>query len=337
MMKRRFLLILLGATLLAGMPGSTPGSVGAQDQFTIRIATLAPRGSSWMRVFDAWNRTLRNDTEGRLRLRFYPGGIAGDERDVIRKMGSGQMDAAAVTSTGLGQVVRPILVLQVPGLFSDYDKIDHVRAELNDDFDRQFEQNGYVNLGWGDVGKARLFSNQPIRQPRDLRSVRPWAWRDDAIFSEFLRVVGANGVRLGVPEVYPALQTHMIDTFTSSALAAVSLQWYTRATHVTQQSDSVLIGALIMKKDKFDALPEDLQTTLRETSRRAHATLSRNVRRDDDRAYQTITSRGITPVDLTPHRAEWERDAAQVRNRLAGRLYPRALLRRVEAAAREGG
>src|SRR5690606_32486456 len=172
--------------------------------------------------------SLKQATNNRLALRFYPGGSQGDERDFIRKIRAGQLDGAAVTSNGLGQVVRPVLVLQAPGLFSGYPAIDRVRSELASEFDTQFEEAGFKLLGWGDAGKARLFSNKPIRRPQDLRGVRPWAWNSEPMFSEMLSIVGANGVQLGVPEVYPALQTRMVDTVPASALAAVSLQWFTR-------------------------------------------------------------------------------------------------------------
>lgn len=333
-MKRRFLVTLFIAGFALALPGqSTP--VDAQAATTLRIATLAPEGSSWMRVFNAWNNSLSERTGGQLNLQFYAGGSQGDERDFIRKMRAGQMDGAAVTSTGLGMVVRPVLVLAVPGVFEEYRQLDRVRRRFARQFQSQFDRNGYKLLGWGDVGKARLFSRRAITRPNQLRSVRPWAWRDDVLFSEFLSVVGANPVRLGVPEVYPALQTGMVDTLPSSAIAAVSLQWYTRLTHVSAENSGIILGATILKKEKFDALSEEHQTALTETSEQAHRALRRAIRRDDDRAYRTILRRGITEVDASAHEAEWAEAARQTRENLAGRLYPRSLLTRVEAAAAE--
>jgi TRAP-type C4-dicarboxylate transport system substrate-binding protein len=306
----------------------------AQETITLKIATVAPRGSQWDRAFRAWANTLRQETDGRLRLRFYMGGAQGDERDYIRKMRAGQLDGASVTTTGLGQIVRPVMVLTAPGLIRDYRKLDRVRNALKDEFGQQFADNGYRLMGWGDVGKGRIFSNRPINRPSDLRGTRPWAWREDEVWAGVLRVVGANPQRLGVNEVLPALQTHRIDAFPGTALAAVSLQWYNHVSHVTKQPSSIAIGATIIKKEKFDALPADLQEALTSTAERAHAALNRSIRRADDRAYRAMLQRGVSEVDLDPHRAEWERVGAQVRNQLAGRLYPRALLQRVERLAR---
>jgi len=330
---RRILVALILLVSVIIVPGADSSEAGAQETTTLRIATLAPRGSTWMRVFNAWNADLRRATDGQVALRFYPGGVAGDEADFIRKIRAGQLEGAAVTTTGLGQVVRPVLVLSVPGVFQEYRQLDRARNALSAELNALFQEAGYENLGWGDVGKARIFSTSAIRRPQDLRSTRPWAWRDDVVFSQLLQTVGANPVRLGVPEVYPALQTGQVNAVPASALAAVSLQWHTRLTHVTQQSSSIIIGATIVRAETINGLSEAHQTALRETAGRAHGLLTRAIRRDDDRAYNTILERGITAIDTSAHQAEWEQAGATTRNALVGRLYSRELLQRVERAA----
>ncbi len=333
-MKRRTFVMALLALGVFSLPGTLPRSADAQETTTLSIATLAPRGSAWMRVFDAWNNSLRQRTNNRLQLRFYPGGSQGDERDVIRKIRTGQLDGAAVTSTGLSLIVRPVLVLQAPGVVRNYQQLDRVRTAMNDEFSQQFQQNGMRLMGWGDVGQGRIFSNRPITRPQDLRSVRPWVWRDDSIFGAFLDTVGANGVRLGVPEVLPALSTGQIDTVVASATAASALQWHTRVTHVTQQANSILIGATILSQSRYESLPADLRTALDETSAQAHTALVTRIRRDDDRFYTALTTRhGLTAVDLSPHQAEWDQASQRTREALVGRLYPRDLMERVMRAA----
>jgi TRAP-type C4-dicarboxylate transport system substrate-binding protein len=333
-MKRRFLVATLIALLVAIVaPGSAP-EVDAQEATTLRIATLAPRGSPWDRAFRAWANTLEQQTNGRLKLQFYVGGSQGDERDYIRKMESGQLDGAAITTNGLGLIVRPVLVLSAPGLFSEYAKIDRARSSLNAEMMSEFENAGYKFMGWGDVGRARFFSNRRIERPSDLRQTRPWARPDDPVVNQFYSAVGVSPQRLGVNELLPGLQTGRVDAFPSSALAAVSLQWFQHARFITQEANSIIIGATVIKKEKFDALPPDLQAALTDTSTRAHAALLRSIRRADDRAYDAIIGRGVTAVSVAPHQAEWDRIAQQTRQRLAGRLYSAELLQRAERLSR---
>jgi TRAP-type C4-dicarboxylate transport system substrate-binding protein len=325
------LILALVFAALAG-PGGVHERARAETAVELRFATLAPNGSSWMKVFNAWNRTIQAETKGTLKLRFYAGGSQGDERDFIRKMRAGQVDGASVTTMGLSQVVRSALVLSVPGVLSEYEELDRVRAALSARFDEMFDQEGYKVLAWGDVGKTRLFSTERIERPSELKQRRPWAWKDDLIFTEFLKVVGANAVRLGVPEVYPGLQTRMIDTLPASALAAVSMQWYTRLNYVSKRNSGIIVGATLIREDKLDALSDEHRKVLIETSHRAEEALKTSIRRDDANAYDTMLKRRMTPVDTSAHQAEWNEVNRQVRERLAGRVYPKSLLDAVIAA-----
>ncbi|MFT5352988.1 MAG: TRAP-type C4-dicarboxylate transport system substrate-binding protein [Polyangiales bacterium] len=322
------MLALAGLTLMPGLSSQ----VGAQSATELRIATVAPEGSPWMQVFRRWDSALRERTGGQVGLTFYPGGSQGQESELIDKMGAGQLDGAAVTSGGLGQIVRPVLVLSAPGVITEYSQLDRARRRMASRFESQFERNGYKLLGWGDIGKARLMSTERIERPEELRQRRPWAPRNDEVFAEFLSVVGASPRRLGIPEVYPALNTRMIDTVPASAIAAVSLQWYTKLRFYSEQNTGVLIGATILKKERFDALSAEHQTALMETSTAAHRLLARAIRREDDRSLRVL-SRRMTAVDTSAHEAEWAAAAETTRNNLAGRVYPRALLDAVIRAA----
>jgi TRAP-type C4-dicarboxylate transport system substrate-binding protein len=309
-------------------------SADADGKTVIRYATLAPSGSTFGKVLKAWSRSLQKETEGRVELRYYSGGSQGDERDFIRKMRAGQMDAAGVTSTGLGIIVRPVLVLSSPGLIETYDQLERVREKMTPRFDEMFREAGFELLAWADAGKGRIMSTMPILRPSDLKKARPWVWKDDPIFAEFLKVVGANGVRLGVPEVYAALQTKMVDVVPNSAIGAVALQWYTKLKYMSKDSFGIVMGASVIKKEKFDQLSPEDQAVLKSTATRAAAALDKVVRRDDAQAYEVLIERGIEVLDTGPYRAEWEEAGLQTRERLVGRIFSRSLLEEAEAAAK---
>ena len=327
----RNLFIVLLAFGALSLPGSVPvPSASAAGPIIIRFASLAPSGSGFMKVSKAWNRTVKKETEGRVELRFYSGGSQGDERDFVRKIRAGQMDAAGVSTTGLGMVARPVLVLTAPGLLTEYDQLVRARTALHDRFTKMFEDAGFVLLNWGEAGKYRLFSTKPFSKPSDLKSGRPWVWKDDPVFAELIKVIGANPVRMGLPEVYGALQTRMVDSVPASALSAVALQWYTRLEYMAKQNFGILIGGGIIKREKFEELTEQDQKILLATSARASKANDAVVRRDDAKAYEALVKRGITEVDTSAHQAEWDAVAKKARENLAGRVYSKSLLQAVE-------
>jgi TRAP-type C4-dicarboxylate transport system substrate-binding protein len=331
----RTFLVTLAAVLFLLPSHGFVALARADGPTIIRFASLAPAGSGFDKVTRAWNRTLKKETEGRVELRIYSGGSQGDERDFIRKIRAGQMDAAGISTTGLGMIARPVLVLTAPGLITEYDQLARARAALEDRLVALFEEAGFVLLNWGEAGKNRLFAVEEFARPDDLKSRRPWAWKDDPVFAEVIDVIGANPVRMGLPEVYGGLQTGMIDTVPISALAAVALQWYTRLHYMAKQNLSIIVGAGVLKKEKFDELSEHDQKVLLETSARAAKANDQLVRRDDARAYQALVDRGIVEVDTSAYQAEWDRVVKRARENLVGRVYSQSLLDALESAVAE--
>lgn len=332
-MNRRLVPVLLLLVAAIALPGTTT-STKADEGYTLRIASLAPAGSSWMKILNAWNKTLEEKTDGKLKMRFYPGGSQGDERDFVRKMRVGQLDGGVVTMTGMSMLVPAMNVLTLPGFLDTYEELDRVRDKMAPEFEGMFDKEGMRLVGWGDAGKTRLFSVQPIKSPNEIKAMRPWVWKDDPIFVEFYKVIGASAVKLGVPEVYPALQTRMVDVISSSALTAVALQWYTRVKYMTAHNSAIIAGGTVMRKDKYDELPDDLKAAFDSTAERAHEILNKVIRKDDEKAYRIVVDKGITPIEAGDAKADWDAADKQVRDNLTGRMFSKSLVQAVADASK---
>lgn len=329
--------VALAEEAAKGGPGG-PGGPGAKN--VIRMATLAPKGSAWMRVFEAWNNSLKEKTGGGLEIQFYSGGAAGDERDMVRKMQAGQIDAAAITTSGLWQLGKQTtrcLVLQAPGVCYSYARIDAVRTKMRSEFEGYFEADGFKFLGWGDAGQGRIFSNKPISTPNDMQGLNMWAWKDDPTWQSVLTAVGGvNSVPVGLPEVYPMLRTGKINAFPGTSIAAVAFQWFTKAQYVTKEPRGIVIGAMVVKKEKFNALPKPQQDALLETGQTAQKALAIAIRKDDDKAFEAIVGKGVKPISVASNQAAWDAVLKKARESLV-KLYTPELLKRVEDTAATAG
>jgi TRAP-type C4-dicarboxylate transport system substrate-binding protein len=311
-------------------------SLGVADEKagvkTISIATLAPPGSTWMKVFDAWNREVRRRSNKTLELRFYAGGVQGDESEVIRKIRSGRLDGAAVTAVGLAQIYRPALVFQMPGILKNYAQLDAARAALAPEMNPKFAESGFQMLGWADVGQSYVFSTQPVMKPSDLGPRKPWVWRDDLVLPAFYKVVKSNPVPLQLPEVLGALQTNRVDTVLSTPVAAVALQWLPRLTNMLDFPLTVVIGGTVMGQKQWEALTPEQKTIMTETSAQFHALARKNLRADEEKALAAIKEHNIKV--LTPSesdKAEWIKVGTEVRKQLTGQIADQALVDRVMA------
>lgn len=322
------------ALVVAAAAARPPVAAQEAEAVVLSFAVLAPRGSIWHRVLSAWSNTLRAQTQGRLTLHLEVA-TPSDEPALVARFRAGQLDGGCFTAVGLGQIARPSLVLQAPGVFDGYAALDRARAAMDTELRGLFETQGATLIGWSDFGRARIFATYPIARPADFRGHRAWVLPGDPIAPVFFDVVGATPVPLGLSEVRGALEERRVDTVIASASAASALQWQTSITHVTEQSNAVLVGGLLVAAPRVAALPQELQRALRDTGRQAAETLNRAARRADDRYFETLTStRGITLVDASAHAEAWRRAAEQARERLVGDVYSRELLARALAAGR---
>jgi TRAP-type C4-dicarboxylate transport system substrate-binding protein len=332
---------LTALALVSGMVGLGASlSVEAQTApaaapVTISVATLAPAGSTWMNVFEAWNRELRRESakiNQPMRMQFFPGGVQGDEAEVIRKIRSGRLDGAAVTAVGLAQVHRPALVFQMPGMFRAYGPLDAARSALHGDLNTQFNNSGFELMGWADVGQARIFSQAPVRTPAELAAQRPWVWRDDSVMPRFYQIIRGNPVALQVPEVLSALQTNRINAVITSAPVAVQLQWASRLTHMTDMPMYTTIGATLIGRNKFNALTPQQQALLRTTGANFHQLARGSLRRAEQQALSSLQTRGINVVTVdAAQRSAWDQVFTQTRTALTGTVADAAFIGRVSS------
>jgi TRAP-type C4-dicarboxylate transport system substrate-binding protein len=307
-----------------------PGTARAAEPVELKLATLAPKGSAWAKVLEKGGKDIETQTQGRVKVKYFFSGQQGDERDVVRKMTSGNLDGGVLTAVGLGLIKGDVRVLELPFLFTNDKQLDFVRDAMKADFEAQFDSAGYVLLAWGDVGWTHIYTNIEINSKADLAKTKMWAWKDDPIVRTLFKGLGINGVPLGVPDVYPQLQTGGIDACYGSPLAAVALQWYTKVKFATNTPISYAIGAMIVRKDVFSKLSADDQKVIRASSAVMGGELLKMIRKDNERAKKAMQKSGVKFVD-TPAAlvTELQAEGQKVWKALVGSLYQQGMLDKV--------
>lgn len=306
-------------------------------QHEIKFATVAPEGSTWMKVMREFDRQIREESNGRLGFRIYPGGAQGDERDVLRRIRTGQLHGGGFTGVGMGEISSKVRILDSPFLFRSYDEVDLIYEKFGEELRADFYDNGYVLLGWAEVGFVYIFSNIPIRQPQDLRGVKMWMWEGDPVAGETFRALNINPIPLSVTEVLTSLQTRMIDAVYTPPLAALALQWFTRVRYMLDLPLADSAGAILVSRRVFDRLPEDLQEILLRNGEKYMTELTRLSRKENQESIQVIASSGVQIIESPPQEQiqQYEKIGKEARRNLAGRLYSLEFLRAVETTLEE--
>lgn len=312
-------------TIIIGAPSDVYAR-GKKTKNTLRCAMLAPKRSVVDRYFKMIDRDIRKASNNKWSLRVYASGIAGDEKDIIRKMRVGQMDSAIITTTGLSQVVREVAILNTPGIVRGFNDVKKIQKEMWNEWQAKFLKNDVVLLGWFPAGEYRIFSKGPIKSISDLKGRRPWLWPESFVLKELWRSIGATGVPLGVPDVYGALQTGMIDTFISTPIATVSMQWHTKVDHMTPAESGTLLFAWVVIKPSWDKLPKEVKDVVNSKVKEMEKSSFRNTKKEDAAAFKKLLKRGFkesrSPKGL-------KKIEAEVRKRLTGRVFSKALADRL--------
>ena len=294
------------------------GNLSAAPEYTIKFATLAPSGTTWMNLLEEWDRDLRARSNGRIGFKFYPGGVQGDEPDVLKKMRFNQLQGGAFTGYGIGRMYSPARVLELPFLFNNTDEIDFIRQQFTDEFKQGFKDNGYTLLGWMEVGFVHMFSREPIRSLEDMKTRRVWLWQGDPLGQAFFKASGISPVPLSIMDVYTSLSTGLIDTVYSPPLGAIALQWFTKTQYISSVPLTNGMGGLIVTRKFYDRLPADLQTILTETGTAAGEKLIAASRIDNAESINTLKEHGLQFIE--PGAGMSEPVLVDVRDRAAAEL-----------------
>jgi TRAP-type C4-dicarboxylate transport system substrate-binding protein len=259
-----------------------------------------------MKLFHEWQTKVEARTEGRVKIKFYAGGVQGDEKDMIRKMRLGQLSGAAITGIGLSMIAPEVRALEAA---RSYEELDHARERLDTMLRKKFDDKGYLLMGWGDVGPVHVFSQRPIKSLDDMRMTKLWMFGDDPVTKQMFQALGLHGVPMGVPEVLPSLSTGNIDAFFGSPLSVVVLQWASHAKYMTSAVVGMATGATVMSKQAWAQLQPGDQKILVEEGRVMEEAVKKLIRQDNDKAMESLkTKYGITVV---PTPIEMQRDVTR--------------------------
>ncbi|MFO0754872.1 MAG: TRAP transporter substrate-binding protein DctP [Byssovorax sp.] len=323
---------LLGAlTLLAGV--GLAENAGATE--TIKLGTLAPKASPWGQVFEVWAKAVKDKSGGAVELQFFYNGQQGDEGAMVGKMKAGQLDGAAITAVGLGKIYKPIVAMQMPGLFTTWAKLDAARDAMKGDFEKGVSDAGFTLAGWGDVGQVHLMSKGfEVHTPDDIKGKKPYMWRDDAIQPVLYQVIGGvTPVPLNVPEVLPQLNTGAIDIVNAPSLAAEQLQWSSKLDTINADVSACAIGALVLSSKRLDALPADQKAIVMDTGKIAASALTNRIRREDAAAFDRMKGKMKVVTLSADEKSKWDAIFKQTRQRLSQGTFSPDLVNKLERLA----
>ena len=239
-------LLAAGALVLA----CTSPSLAA----TIKIATVSPDGSVWMKLLRVASREIEAKTDGRVRLKLYPGGVMGDDRAMMRKMRVGQLQGAVVTTGVFNRIFPDLHLYNLPMQFRSLAEVDHVRPQFDAELMQGLEDAGFICVGFAEVGMAYAMATREALSLADARGLKVWTPHGDELAARALSDFGITPVPLTISDVLAGLQTGLIDTVAAPLVGAVALQWHGQLKYVLDLPFMYIFAPMVLVKRPFERL-----------------------------------------------------------------------------------
>jgi len=311
------------AVLLLALLGAVFASPAQAAPTVVKMATLAPEGSSWYRVLQEMGEDWKKASGGAVTLRIYPGGVAGDEDAMIRKMRVGQIQAAAITGIGLAYLDRSFYALHIPMMYASDEEFDYVRDKYAPVLEKHLEEKGFVVLNWGDAGWVHFFSKSPVVTPAEAKALKLFMWSGDTTLLQLYKETGFHPVPLSTTDLLPSLQTGMVNGFSSTPLASLAFQWFGLAPNMADLRYAPLTGATVIEKGAWEKIPAELRQKLLEASHAAGKKLRDEIRRLNQEALGVMVKNGLKVHKVPPEvQAQWRKMVEDVYPEVRGKIMP---------------
>jgi len=322
---RRFTFVAFALSLIALMC-SAGRMVSAAPTVSIKLATLAPSGTSYDLILRQMGEKWRKATNGEVNLRVYPGGNQGSEADIVRRMNVGELQAAMLTVGGLSEIDPTATALQeIPMLFNSLDEQTYVREKMRADFERRLLAKGFIALFWGDSGWVRFFSRNPGIKPDDFRSMKIFVTASNSAKEmQIMQGLGYKPVALDWADALIQLQTGGVDAVPAPPILALSGQYYTVVKHMTEVNWAPLVGATVVTKRAWDAIPQATRDVMAGAAADAGKQIQDASRKESDEAVDTMKKKwGLSVHAMTPElQQQWRAFAEAVYPKIRGSLVP---------------
>jgi TRAP-type transport system periplasmic protein len=324
-------LAVLALSFIAALCAA-PVAIAAERAITLKVATIAPKGSIYHRVLQEIGEKWRAAEGAGAQFVIYTDSAQGPEAETVRRMRIGQLSASMVSIVGLSEIDESVSALQkIPLMFRSWEEVDYVRERLRPELEQRLRAKGFVVLFWGEGGWVQFFSKAPIRTPEEYKTAKLFAWAGDNPQVDLMKSLGYRPVVLELSDILPSLQTGMIDAVPAAPLWALVGQFDRTAPYMLRINWVPIVGAVVMSVKSLDAMSPAGRAALLEASARAGETLRAHRATRDDDIIRALEGRGLKVINPAPEvERAWQDVARKAWPRVRGHMVPADMFDRVE-------
>jgi len=294
--------------------------VWSQGQQELKLATLAPEGSVWLSRFQVASDLITEQTEGRVSIRWYAGGVMGTEQQVLQKIRFGQLHGGMFTASGILERYAGLNNYTIPFLFRSEMEAEEVRENFDSDLILGLNDAGFTSYGLISGGYAYVMSTSAIQNLDDLSRRRIWTPEGDPIGFAALEALNLPPVILPLGDVLLGLQTGLVDVATSTPSGALILQWHTAIKYLVDLPVAYTIGSLLVDNQQVEHLSEGDQEIIFNQLHLASLELDQLAAQDNSEALEVLQSLGVEIITIDDAEIEsWYQSVEDAMSSLSNR------------------
>jgi TRAP-type C4-dicarboxylate transport system substrate-binding protein len=308
---------------------------------TLKIATVTPEGTQWMKDMRAGAKEIAERTEGRVKIKYYGGGVKGDDAKVLGQIRIRQLQGGAFTPSALSSQYSGLNLYGMPLVFDSEEEVAFVRSRMDQKISEGLENAGFVNFGFATSGFANIMSSTPVESLDDLKGKRVWVPEGDTISYASMQALSLSPVTLPLTDVLTGLQTGLIDIVAIPPIVALIMQWHTKVKYITRLPLVYTYGFMAVDSKTFAKISDADKDVVREVMSRMYLNFDEVNLVDNEGAYEALLNSGIEPVVIDDAEYQKVRDLLLASNLKLGEqgafsldLY-KEMLRHVDEYRRE--
>ena len=273
-------------------------AVGGEQQ-VLQIATIIPDGTGAASALKTFGKSVSDETNGEIKLKFQWGGLAGSDKAVLEGLKAGTIQGALFAGQILSELAPAIREIELPFQFgSDQKKGWAFAGSHRAAWEKDLAKSGVHSLGFYEAGLVYLVSRKPFAGLKDIQGANIWSWPSDKISHAVIEELKGKAVDVPVEDSFKALSDGRVDFAYAPAIAVTALQWYTKCAAIMEQPLSYAVGAMVIDEKVWTKMSTAQQGTISKLAAGALSQVNDSSRSDEAEALKLLTTSGMKVVKL---------------------------------------
>jgi len=318
--------LIAALAVLALAASNAPAAPAAAGAVVIKIGSVAPERSPWGKTLENVAREWERISNGTVQVRIYPGGIAGSEQDMIRKIRLGTLQGGVFSNMGLAKIEGSITAISIPFLFHSQEEFNVVFDRMKPTFENLIEGKGFKVMFWTLAGWINFFTKKEVIDPDDLKKFKIAVTADFPEIEQIWKKMGYEVVPGDLNDLMIQLQSGAVSAIYLPALLAGSGQFFALVPHMLSPTLAPLIGGLLLSDKAWASIPADLHQPLLDAVAAASRGLYDETMSLEADAVRMMKENGLIVHDPPPAALEkWRQTAAEGAKDLIGPVFSKVI------------